>query len=480
MKVLFVKTSIGTLIESTIDLGIASISAVLKKNKHKTSYYLVSNWESLQELFYRINNFNPQVICFASTESTSKNINKIANILKKKYPDKFFVCGGVHIILSPESYIKNKNFDAICLGEGEYSLSNLLNNLHKDNDAYRYTKGFWIRYKNNIIKNEKEETIANINLLPCPDREIFSKENLLFNSYVGEGKNKTLEFIFSRGCPYNCSYCSNHALKAIYGKNYVRFRSPSKAIQEIKNTLNKYKPEYLVFHDDSFTINKNWLNEFLEKYKKDINIPFRCNTRVDLCSQEIFKNLKKSGCECIQFGLESGDSDLRSSVLNRHMSDDLIIKSFKLAKHCKIRTGAFVMIGLPDETPKKFIKTIKLVAKTDTDKYYLYVFRPYKSTKLYDYCKKFGFIQKPKTNFTEWQDSMLNLPNFSKKDIIFYYNNFDFLINRYRQCLVKSKSRWLKIIIFNLYCVPPSKKILFLFSQLLGKFLFNQLNRKIF
>jgi len=466
MNILFVKTSIGSWIESTVDLGVASISANLKKNGYKVNYFLVDNWESLKQLFFRIDNFNPEVVCFSSYESTCKSINKLISIIKKKYPKKIIICGGVHIILSPENYIKNKNIDAVCLGEGEYVLVDFLNKLSR-NDDYKQTIGFWVRDGDLIIKNKRAKTIENIDKLPDPDREIFYNEGLLYNPAVGEGIKKTIEFIFSRGCIYNCSYCSNHALKAVYGKNYVRFRSPKKAIKEITTVLNKYEADYLVFHDDSFTVNKKWMNEFLDIYKKNINIPFRCNARADLCNENVFKSLKEANCDCVQFGLESGDSDMRENLLDRHMSDMAIINAFNLAKKNGLRTGAFVMIGLPKETPEKFKKTIELVARINADKYYLYVFRPYQSTKLYNYCKKNKMIQPQNGNFIEWHDSILKIPGFQKKDIKYYYSNFNQLVVVCQKYLNSQNYKFIRKLIFDLYCIPPSNSLLFHFLRIL-------------
>jgi radical SAM superfamily enzyme YgiQ (UPF0313 family) len=201
---------------------------------------------------------------------------------------------------------------------------------------------------------------------------------------------------------------------------------------------------------------------FLHIYKEKVNLPFKCNARADLCDAKVFAALKEANCDCVQFGLESGDSDMRENLLDRHMSDAAIINAFKLAKEYKIRTAAYVMIGLPEETPKRFIKTIKLIANTGADNYYLFVFRPYQSTKLYDYCKAHEMLQKKiNNNFIEWQDSILEIPGFNKKDISYYHDNIVFLVNLYRKFLKTKRHKFIQKVIFDIYCVPPSNWLVY-------------------
>ncbi len=474
MKILFVKTTIGSSLESNVDIGIASMSAVLKKNNHQTSYYLNNDRRKLNGLVDRITTFKPDIVGLSSTESSFRHINYIARYIRKLFPKKIIVCGGVDVTLDPNRYIKNRNINAICLGEGEYSFLKFILNYAKNNDDYKKTRGFWIRDGKKIIKNLPRETLVNLNELPPLDLKIFYDEDLLFNQSTGSGYNQTIELIFSRGCYYNCTYCSNQALRNFYGNEYVRFESPIKAVKEICLVVKQYSPDYLVFHDDCFTVNRAWLKVFLKEYKEKVNLPFKCNTRVDLCDDEVLKLLRESNCDWIQFGLESGDTDLRKTILNRKMSDYLIIKIINRARKLGIKIRVFVLLGLPKETPKKFIKTIKLVARTNADDYALNIFRPYHGTNLYFYCKNRGLILEDKNKeIIEWKETVLKMPYFTKQDIMFYYKNFDRLMNLYKKISKKKSIKYIDNLYFWAKTIPPSKNILAPIAQVLIKVLQN-------
>lgn len=464
MKILFIKTTIGTY-SPYFDIGIGLISAKLKEAGHQTSFFSFDNWDCLDLLKKRIADFNPDIIGFSALASTFSTICKLAEAIKKIYPNIFCFCGGIHTTLCPEDISKSKYLDGICLGEGEESFLEMVNALSKKNKEYLSTPGFWIRNKNKIIKNKKRIGLIDINTLPLPDREIFANEGLLYfpfsegkDVYIpGQEKIRQLEFIFSRGCPFRCTYCSNHALSDFYGPKYVRLKNPIKAIKEIESVIKQYRADCLMFHDDLFTLNKTWLISFLKHYRKKINLPFKCNIRIGTCDKEILLNLKKSKCMEIKIGLESGNEKIRETVLKRKMTNEQIKKTFSMAKKIGLKTFAYIMIGFPGETPYTFKDTIELVADINPYSYDLSVFHPYKGTSLYKLCKKNGYlVKKQKPPLIERQDTILKLPKFKRSDILYFLNNFELLVFYKRKSTQKNISGLHHRFLYFLYKESPS------------------------
>jgi radical SAM superfamily enzyme YgiQ (UPF0313 family) len=453
MKVLFIKTSIGTSDYSSFDMGIGSITSVLTSHKHTVDFFSLENWSSMDILIQRVTNFKPKIVGLSAVASTFKPCVKIASILKKKFPSIYFILGGVHITLFPEDFTTAKSIDAICLGEGEYALLGFIKRYQKGDQTHRYTRGFWTRKNGKIKKNPPSDVIQDLNKLPPPNRELFSKEGVL---WVGSRKKLGLEFIFSRGCPFKCTYCSNHALSKFYGSQYVRILSPRRALAEIKQVMRSYRYDYFRFHDDTFTLNKKWLESFLNMYRKEIRVPFSCNIRVGTCTKKTLQKLKQAGCEEVTIGIESGDFELRKKVLNRINTNRQIVKTFRWAKEVNLKTFAFIMIGFPRESPESFLKTVRLVAKINPDSHILYIFHPYPGTKLYEICKKEGlFLKRMPSDFIERKDTILNLPTFQRKDILYYFENFDMLINLCKRESNLLKRLHRKLLFYN-YSKPPS------------------------
>ena len=466
MKILFIKTSIGTSDTSYFDMGIALMSAELKKNGHETSYFSLDGWESLNTLNKRLTDFRPEVVGFTAVNSTFKSVTKISKFVKDFDKNIFCLCGGVHVTLCPEDFIKVNSLDAICLGEGEYALRDLVNELQKKDKDYLKVDGFWFREGNNIIKTKKRPLI-DINNLELPDRSIFATEGSLYLPGEVDKNVRNIEFILSRGCPFKCTYCSNHALNDYYGTGYVRFKDPAKAVEEILDATKKYRVDSLVFHDDLFTLKKDWLEKFLDLYKNKVNLPFVCNIRVGTCDLEVLRKLKQSGCAAVKVGLESGDEKLRESILGRTMSNAKIVETFKNAKKVGLSTAAFIMVGLPEETPQAFRRTIELVAEINPDYKIFYVFYPYKGTKLYDLCKENGYIvSKQNSDFVERTDTVLKQPSFSREDIMYYFRNFYLLVYYRAKSSSKSVEGWRNKALYFLKIDSPSSPF-FKFKQFL-------------
>jgi len=474
MNILFIKSSIGSSLLPSFDMGIASMSAILKRNGHRVNYFSYDSWEASKALFTRINLFNPLVVGLSVTASTFNSAVKVAKQIKMKFPKITIIMGGVHPTIFPECIYVSQSIDAICLGEGEYVLLDFIRNLKKNDGSHVKTIGFWVRNKRNkIIKNPTPTTLIDVNTLPIPDRSIFLDESILKFPREYYHNRFGLEFIFSRGCPFECTYCSNHALKKFYGPRFVRFKSPRQAIKEIRYVMKHYRYDYFRFHDDTFTVNSRWLSAFLNEYSK-IKVPFQCNIRADLCNKELFKKMKNVGCEEVLIGVESGDDEIRMKMLNKRISTSVFKQAFSWAKEVGLKTTAFVLIGLPDETPKKFINTIKFLSEVEADELFLYVYYPYPGTKLYSYCLSKGYLNtnSNQINVLERKDTILTMPEFSRQDILYYYNNFSYLVDLAKN--IKNRKKKLgKVynrLIFFLATQPPSSKS-YLLSKAVLKFI---------
>ena len=90
-----------------------------------------------------------------------------------------------------------------------------------------------------------------------------------------------------RGCPYQCTYCFNHAYYQIYKREKRGHqRDVDHLCDEINWVAQNYRLEQVIFLDDLFIIFQDWLEEFAEVYPKRVGIPFFCNVRANLMTPE--------------------------------------------------------------------------------------------------------------------------------------------------------------------------------------------------
>jgi radical SAM superfamily enzyme YgiQ (UPF0313 family) len=227
----------------------------------------------------------------------------------------------------------------------------------------------------------------------------------------------------------------------------IHFRSVDKVIAEIKDVLDHYPfIRTLNFDDDILFLNKKWAEDFAEKYSRQIDLPFSCNTRANLTDKNTVNLLKKAGCYHIKFGVESGNEHILNKVLNRQMTNAHIKKSFGLCKQAGLITESFNMVGIPYEKPSCILDTIKLNASIAVDKMHVAIYQPYQGTKLGDLCWKKGFIASEDLKSDLYSQSVLKLDTISPSQIFMFRNYFKVLV-RYYQLLQKLPNRMSKISI---------------------------------
>lgn len=417
MKVLLIFTKINS--NSQWHVGFSYISAVLKENGHSVELMEMENYDrDIRNLLYKIEKYEPGVIGITANTHQFPYAKKIARDIKEKFNFLIFI-GGVHTTLKPESIKEEKAIDGVCIGEGELSFLKLVNRI-QEKKPYFDIENFWFRDGEQIIKNAPGSLLQDLDSLPIPDRAIFK--------YFSQEGERAPRFIFSRGCPFECTYCCNHAFKKIYKGlgTFMRWRSVDMAIEEIKKAKQKYNFRHFKLDDDTFSLNKVWMNEFCEKAAaQNWSLTFECNVRPGTIDEEGIRSLKKAGCVMIKVGVESGNPELRKKILGRNFSNEDIIKVFDISKKIGVKTFSFNMIGVPGETPETIKETINLNRRIMPDKMQATVFYPYAGTVLGDRCLKEGYIKKNHED-SYMEKSILELPTVSKRKVEKAVKNFKF------------------------------------------------------
>jgi len=206
------------------------------------------------ELFEQINEFSPELIVInTSTPSIYNDIEEGIKI-KEKLKNGFLVLVGTHPSALPEETMNlNKDIDAVCLGEYDYTIRELAEFLTKKDDLKK-VKGLYFRDENkNIKKNEKRELIENLDELPFVS-ETYKNYLNIKNYYFAAADYPMVMIITGRGCPYKCFFCVYP--QTFHSRRY-RLRSPENVVAEFK-FIKKNMPEVkeIGIEDDTFTANR--------------------------------------------------------------------------------------------------------------------------------------------------------------------------------------------------------------------------------
>lgn len=423
IDVLFIYTNINGFHSDTYNFGIGYLSSVLKENGFDTELAVVKTRRDYRGLLRAVKEYRPKVVGFSTVSSQFIFVSELAEMVKKAH-DCVAVAGGVHPTIFPDCIFSAPHLDGIFVGESEYSFLDFVSKVTKRLD-YKGVDNFYYVSDGRLVKNRLKPRVKDLQELPFPDRYIYD-----YQSVINENGGMTT-ILTSRGCPFHCTYCSNIAIGQVYkeDKNYIRYNSVDKTLEEIDILRSKYKFESLWFISDLFILNRNWLSEFLDKYKKTFDIPFMCQIRPNICTRDILFDLRDAGCYKIFIGVESANDHIRNGVMKRGITRMQLENTFNWAKEAGLETLSANIIGVPDETEESVMETIEFNKKVCPTVVGVNMFSPYEGTQLGEYCTAKGLLKKTNLRvFFDRQQSRLAIPTISDRKLMHLYDEFQYLV----------------------------------------------------
>lgn len=396
-------------------LGLAYIASHIRKNgKGIDARIFDGTFHSQEDIVKQVAEYKPDVAAISVQTATADISFDLAEKIKSENMDTTVIFGGPHPTIVPEETLKNKNVDIVVAGEGEETILQICMNLSR----LEKVKGIYFKQNGKIIKNPDREFIKDIDSIPFPAYDLLSGEY-----FKGGGV-----IMCSRGCAFNCSFCQP-TLRKLFG-TAVRFRSAKNVIEEIEFLMKKYKIRNFLFHDDTFTVNKAWVKELCsEIIARKLNIKWICKGRVNTVDRETLKIMKEAGCTDIEFGVESGSEKIRNEILNKNVSNELIINAFRMCREAGIDTTAFLMVGSPHETKETLQETIELVKRIKPLHNVLAITTPLIGTNLYDYCVENNLI----LTASSWSDYkiskkvLIKNDNLSEEDLRYFFRKLEIM-----------------------------------------------------
>lgn len=282
------------------------------------------------------------------------------------------IWGGPHPTISPQECIRHT--DLLLRGEAEESLLQLMRSW--DSPEKISTPGLWLKYADKIVSNNSVPIFPGLDSLPLPD---FGQEHKyciengrlitgdpIYNPQRLSGiSNDCYHTVNFRGCPFNCSYCGNQAVKSLCTgqENFIRKRCVSNFINELKYARDALNPEYFVFEDACFGSDKEWLREFCIKYPQELSVPFYCEMHPSLADEETVKSLAKAGMCNTLVGIQSGSEKTRNVYFGRMVSATTIYSQAQILKKYKIGTHYEIITDNPLEADADKQETLKMLLK---------------------------------------------------------------------------------------------------------------------
>lgn len=395
-------------------LGLAMIAAVLEEHGYKVK---ISDLHALgvsEEAVPRIiSKETPDIVGITALTPTINASIEIAKKVKKSNENITVILGGPHGTILPEETLHNApEIDIIVRGEGEQTMLELVKGLEENSqNSLKEVLGLSYRENQNIRSNPPRPLILNIDVLPFPAFHLLPIGKYRLHPPFGR-RTPVMPIITSRGCPYRCIFCS----KSVFGNKY-RGNSPDYVIDEIRLLMEKFGVKEIKFYDDVFTLDRNRVFSICEQLKEEgLDIPWTCETRVNLVDSKLLKNMKDTGCYMIAYGIESGNQEILNN-LNKDITLEQAIHAFKLTKEADIETVAYFMIGSLGETPDTVKDTIEFAKNLDPDFVQFSITTPYPGTELYDRLAKEGCLSEEWDKYMYANLNSSDYPAFETKNL---------------------------------------------------------------
>lgn len=362
-KILFINPP-GQFKSPALPLGLASIAAYLKEKNKDVEIAALDAWAenlSFEEIENRAAQTNADIVGVYMTSPRYDETKGTLRAARQALPDAVIIVGGPHPSAVPAETLKElPQIDICVIGEGEITMSELVRAFQNhsrvsdiDGIAYRLGQEIRITKPRGFIKNLDE--------LPLPARELFPIEKYKAQPPFGR-KNPWLVMVTSRGCPFQCAFCS----KSVFFDSF-RARSPKKVCDEMEELINKYHAREIYFADDDFTMDMKRAEEICDEIlRRGIKIPWFCFTRVNLVNENLLRKMKEAGCWVIAYGVESGNQKILDAI-HKGTKVEETISAFKMTKQAGIATICSFMVGLPGETKETIQDTVNLVKKIKPD-----------------------------------------------------------------------------------------------------------------
>jgi radical SAM superfamily enzyme YgiQ (UPF0313 family) len=426
-----------TALRPSLPLGLAYVAASLRKAGHEVSVIdavaaapdqvtpgkrrqLFALGLTPEQIVERI---DPDADVIAITNMWSFSwplVREIIQQVKRAWPDKIIVAGGEHFSGLPEYSMEQAPIDYIVLGEGEEGAVELLGAIAAgvsnfaaiDGIVYRDAAGKPVRSLKPRARRREVDAI------PWPAWDLFDIDAYNDHNYVNGIKiGKTIPILATRGCPYQCTYCSSPNMWTT--RWYPR--EPKDVVDEMAFYKKTYGATNFPFQDLTAILKRDWIIAFCQELLErelDVTWQFPSGTRCEVIDDEVAHYLRMTGGRSLALAPESGSERTRK-LIKKMMKTESLMKAVKASVKSRLNVTAFIVIGFPHDTADDLAQTRKLVRKlamVGIDDIAVGFFFPIPNTQLYHELLEQGRIS--------LDDDFLLTPIFANEEKLLAENNY--------------------------------------------------------
>jgi len=409
-------------------LGVSYIAASLRQAfpqiEFKISDGLMLGFEAVRK---EVEAFGADIVFVSFFTPQAQGAYELVNLIKERSNAPLIIMGGIHASALPQEALERSHADIVVIGEGERVAVEIVKCLF-DKKYFSGVDGILYRKGDAIIRTKPPRFIQDINSLPFPARDL-----LPMNKYKGwfvAKKTPETSMFWSRGCPYNCLFCSNLVWKS--GSPAVRLRSPQNIVAEMKSLRDDFGIREVFDHSDELNNNIEHAKAICREIKgSKLKMPWKAQLRAYPLPEELVRLMAESGCWYVHLGIESGNEEALRGI-KKNINLDQVVDACKLLHKYKIKIfGLFMLFNVWEDAGKLRCEDVPMTRKTLKFAEYLVdkkhldyiswtITTPYPGSQLFEIARRHNLI-KPELlgNWERWlkDDSfIMDLPGVDKAE----------------------------------------------------------------
>ncbi len=338
-------------------LGTLILGALLERHGYFVKVYV----EDMGDIDFKAV-FQADLVGISTITSTAPRCYALAAQIKNHGIP--VVLGGPHVTFTPEEALQYADY--VIRGEAENSIVQFVRAIESGHGLGE-VPGLSFRVGDHCYHNEMGKPAMDLDSLPFPDF-----------SLIREPQGSVRPIMTSRGCPYDCSFCT---VTKMFGRKY-RYRSKENVIREMRTVDPK---QVLFFYDDHFAANKNRTKELLEMMiSEDITPRWTAQVRADITrDEEMMELFKRSNCLYVYVGIESVNQESLDAY-NKKITVEQIEESIAKFHEYDIRVHGMFVLGCDEDTVQTVRDTAKFAKKNRIDTVQFMILTPLPGSDQYD------------------------------------------------------------------------------------------------
>lgn len=352
--------------------GLFALGAQALRAGHRVKVLNLSSfaWSRVEEIVKTLDADLWGMSCWTANR---RGVKLVASLVKKHHPGAHVVVGGPHATpLAPELLAHYADVDTVSVGESDVTFLELASRLSRGEDT-RGIPGTVYRDRGNVVTAPERKNVRDLDDLASPHR--------YFDTHI---------LMTSRGCPWACTFCG---AETSWGRGF-RANSIDYVVSAMESVARRLPVKMIQIKDDTFTTNKKRVLELCRTMRaKSMGFFWSCDTRVDLLSDELLREMRLAGCQRLSLGVESGSQTILDAI-DKKITPDEIIASTELAKKYGIKVRYYMMLGNRGETEETFAETLRFLERAKPHEYVFSCLSIYPGTRDFTDAEAAGWLDR--------------------------------------------------------------------------------------